>query len=113
MADVWESLPRDLVHKVLKYPCRLVYRRGRYIDIHKIATSDTRYSVVRTLILKKTDITRMIELSTTDNGFYFEFRFNEHDGIGLCYDYNFSYRNQFEICYVDMRTGWEQIRTYM
>ena len=36
----------------------------------------------------------------------------------LCYDYNWSYNNKFEICYTDMKDsghvfGSDQIRTYI
>jgi hypothetical protein len=46
--------------------------------------------------------------------FYFEIGFDTCLNVGLCYDYNFSYENNFEICYYDTRNnGWKQIRTYL
>jgi len=48
-----------------------------------------------------------------DSGFYFEFRFDNFNRVGLCYDYNFSYQDKFEICYYDWRDGIKQIRTYL
>jgi hypothetical protein len=45
--------------------------------------------------------------------FYFEFGFNTLNSVGLSYDYNFSYKNKFEICYYDFRDGIKQIRTYL
>jgi hypothetical protein len=49
----------------------------------------------------------------TPSSFYFEFGFDINHGIGLCYDYNFSFPDKFEICYYDWRDGIEQIRTYL
>ena len=48
--------------------------------------------------------------------FYIEFVFDKQPNIYLCYDYNWCYNNQFEICYTDMRglghiLGSDQIRT--
>ena len=48
-----------------------------------------------------------------ESGFYFEFGFDICRNVGLVYDYNFSYKNKFEICYYDTRDGWIQIRTYL
>jgi hypothetical protein len=45
--------------------------------------------------------------------FYFEFGFDIDSRVGLCYDYGFNAENIFEICYYDIRHGWEQIRTYL
>ena len=51
-----------------------------------------------------------------NNKFYFEFSFNNEPMLNLCYDYNWSYDNVFEICYTNMKSsghilGSEQIRT--
>ena len=33
--------------------------------------------------------------------FYFEFVFDNKPNVMLCYDYNYYFTNQFEICYAD------------
>ena len=45
--------------------------------------------------------------------FYFEFGFDIDNRVGLCYDYGFNEHGKLEICYYDIRNGWEQIRTYL
>lgn len=41
--------------------------------------------------------------------FYFEFEFYNYKGKELWFDYDFSYKNNFEI----LTFGWEQIKTYI
>jgi len=84
------------------------------ISIHK---NDPRYDLIKPVIVKKIHILKH-ELTTSlvDNSFYFEFVFNNQPMIALCYDYNWSNDNQFEICYTDMKDsghvlGSNQIRT--
>jgi hypothetical protein len=67
--------------------------------------------IVAPLIHKKMEIMKKIDIR--DSCFYFEFGFDIDFRVGLCYDYNFSFANQFEICYCDIRDGWQQIRTYI
>ena len=55
----------------------------------------------------------MKKITKDSKGFYFEFRFDNVNGVGLYYDFNFSYENKFEICYYDWRSGIIQIRTYV
>ena len=55
-------------------------------------------------------------VSPVDTGFYFEFAFDNQPNLYLCYDYNWSYDNIFEICYTDIANsghvfGSDQIRT--
>ena len=95
---------------ILEYYGRIEYKNGKYVNvIHK---HDERYNIIKPLISKKMKIMKKAEL--IDSGFFFEFGFDICNSVGLCYDYNFSYKNQFEICYYDTRNnGWEQIRTYL
>jgi hypothetical protein len=51
-------------------------------------------------------------INIVDDSFYFEFGFDGCRNTGLCYDVGFNAPNRFEICYFDVRNGWEQIRTY-
>ena len=57
----------------------------------------------------------MNEITFADkSSFYFEFGFDLDKRIGLCYDYNFTFQNKFEICYYDWRNNEvKQIRTYL
>jgi hypothetical protein len=103
-------IPRDLVNIILEYDGRIKYRNGEYVDI--IHKHDDRYKMMEPIINKKKEIIKTIQ---TDDlgGFYFDLIFNTLYGVGLCYDYNFSYMDTFEICYYDFRNGLEQIRTYL
>ena len=106
------EIPKELLHIILSYDGRIKYRNGKYINI--IHKNDERYNIISPIINKKIEILQNIELSET--GFYFEFGFDTYKGIGLVYDYNFSYPNEFEICYTDMKEsghilGSNQIRT--
>jgi hypothetical protein len=105
-------IPTDLLRAILDYDGRIKYRNGEYVDI--IQKNDIRYSIIAPIISKKMDIMENIELPMNDS-FYFEFGlgFDMYNRVGLCYDYNFSYPNQFEICYYDWRCGILQIRTYL
>jgi len=84
------------------------------ISIHK---NDPRYAVIKPDIVKKmTIIKHHTAISSDKNHFYFEFAFYNQPMLVLCYDYNWSYENIFEICYTDMKgsgnvLGSEQIRT--
>ena len=56
------------------------------------------------------------ETRPNDTSFYFEFAFDKQPNLVLCYDYNYNFNNQFEICYTDMKGsghifGSDQIRT--
>lgn len=107
---IFQHLPNDVINIILDYNGRIKYRKGIYTDI--IHKHDFRYNMIKPIIQKKQDIIKKTE---TDRygGFYFEFGFDICNQIGLCYDYNFSFTNRFEICYYDTRNGWEQIRTYL
>ena len=105
-----QHIPEDLLNIILEYYGRIKYKNGKYVNI--IHNNDERYHIIEPLISKKMKIIQKMELY--NSGFYFEFGFDTLDNVGLCYDYNFSYENKFEICYYDTRNnGWEQIRTYL
>jgi hypothetical protein len=103
-------LPNELLHLILEYDGRIKYRNGQYVNIiHKY---DKRFTAITPLIGKKMEIKKTIQLD--NSGFYFEFGFDLCNAVGLCYDYNFSCVNKFEICYYDFRNdGILQIRTYL
>jgi hypothetical protein len=104
------NIPKELLHIILEYDGRIKYRNGHYVDI--ISKNDLRYSILHPIIFKKLEIIKDIELCEK-SGFYFEFHFDSLNNVGLVYDYNFSFKNKFEICYYDARVDWIQIRTYI
>ena len=102
-------IPEDLLHIILAYDGRIKYKKGKYVNI--IHKNDERYDIITPIISKKMEIMKTTEIA--GSGFYFEFGFDTCRNVGLCYDYNFSFANKFEICYFDTRDGWIQIRTYL
>jgi hypothetical protein len=105
-----QYIPNELLDIILEYDGRIKYKNGRYVNI--IHKNDERYNIISPIISKKIRIMQNTELS--GSGFYFEFSFDTLLNVGLCYDYNFTYENKFEICYYDTRNnGWIQIRTYL
>lgn len=107
---VCPDLPTDIINIILDYDGRIKYKRDKYVNI--IHKHDARYNMIIPLINKKIEIMKEITLANPSS-FYFEFEFDIIHGVGLCYDYNFSYPGKFEICYYDWRDGIEQIRTYL
>jgi hypothetical protein len=102
-------LPKELLHIILELDGRIKYRNGKYVNIiHKY---DERYDMMKSLISKKIEILKTIHIDS--GSFYFEFRFDGCGDMGLCYDVGFNAPDRFEICYVDLRDGWKQIRTYL
>jgi hypothetical protein len=102
------KVPKDLLHIILEFDGRIKYRNGQYVNvIHKY---DERYDIVKPVISKKIEILKTINIDA--NSFYFEFRFDAYREMGLCYDVGFNAPDRFEICYVDLRDGWKQLRTY-
>lgn len=104
-------LPKELLHIILEYDGRIKYRKEEYVNI--IHKHDPRYNIIQNIINKKVKIIKGIQIENTTR-FYFEFSFDTDCALGLCYDYNFSRENQFEICYFDFRDyNFRQIRTYL
>jgi len=108
----FDNLPKELIHSILEYDGRIKYRKEEYVNI--IHKNDFRFSLLPPIIIKKIEIMKEITFAKKDS-FYFEFGFDINTGVGLCYDYNFSYENKFEICYYDWRDdrNIKQIRTYV
>ena len=106
----YSYISKELLHIILKYDGRIKYKNGKYVDI--IHKNDERYNIITPIVSKKMEIMKRTQID--GSGFYFEFGFDTCLNVGLCYDYNFSYENNFEICYYDTRNnGWKQIRTYL
>lgn len=102
------NIPKDLLNIILEYDGRIKYKNGKYVNI--IHKNDVRYNIITPIFTKKIQIIKNIHFDGSN--FYFEFGFDIDIRVGLCYDYGFTYPNEFEICYYDTRNGWEQIRTY-
>ena len=117
------KLPYELVNIILEYDGRIKYKykQKNAIDYHKyvnvIHKNDERYNIITSIIGKKQKIIQSrIAISHDDISFYFEFAFDNQPNLMLCYDYNWSCDNVFEICYTDMKGsghvfGSDQIRT--
>ena len=116
------KLPYELVNIILEYDGRIKYKykTKNAIDYHKfvnvIHKHDERYDTITPIIRKKQKIMKNTVTRSTDTSFYFEFAFDNQSGLILCYDYNWSYDNTFEICYTDLKGsghvfGSDQIRT--
>lgn len=111
--NIQKNIPTDLLHIILEYDGRIKYKNGQYTNI--IHQKDERYDMIKPLINKKMEIMKKIQLDLYNSkpSFYFEFGFDIDLRVGLCYDYNFTFPNEFEICYYDTRNGWDQIKTYI
>ncbi len=106
----FSCIPKELLDMIAEYDGRIKYKRGKYETI--IPKNDKRYDIIKPLIIKKIEILKTLETSDK-GGFYFQFGFDVGENIGLCYDYNFTYKDTFEICYYDFREKFIQIRTYL
>jgi hypothetical protein len=103
-------IPTELLDIILQFDGRIKYRNGKFVNI--IHKNDERYNIIVPIISKKLKIMENIELC--NSGFYFQFCFNTHKNTGLSYDYKFSDKDKYEVCYSDWRNrGIIQIRTYL
>lgn len=103
-----QYIPLELLNIILAYDGRIKYKKGKYVNI--IHKNDIRYNIIQPIINKKIEIIKKIEIRDGKR-FYFDFNFDINNEIGLCYDYNLSWKDTFEICYYDFRNGLLQIRT--
>ena len=124
--NLFKKLPYELVNLILDYDGRIKYKykQKNHIDYHKyvnvIHKYDERYNIITPIIDKKQKIMKDTETRPNETCFYFEFAFDNKPNVMLCYDYNYCFCNQFEICYTDMGDtdrcfghvlGCDQIRT--
>ena len=104
-----KKLPYELKDYILSYDghIKYKYKMKNSIDYHKfvnvIHKHDERYNTITPIIGKKQTIMKETETRPNDISFYFEFAFDNQPNLMLCYDYNWSSNDVFEICYTDMR----------
>ncbi len=119
---MYKKLPYELKNIIFEYDGRIKYKytNKNSIDYHKfvnvIHKYDERYNIITPIIHKKKQIMKDTDTRPNDTSFYFEFAFDNQPYLVLCYDYNWSSNNEFEICYTDMKgsghvLGSDQIRT--
>ena len=117
-----KKLPYELKNIIFEYDGRIKYKykNKNSIDYHKfvnvIHKHDERYNIITQIIGKKQTIMKDTDTRPNDTSFYFEFAFDNKPHLFLCYDYNWSSNNEFEICYTDMKGsghifGSDQVRT--
>ena len=114
------TLPYELVNIILDYDGRIKYKykTKNSIDYHKyvnvIHKYDPIYDIITPIICKKQKIMKDTETRPNDRSFYFDLAFNKQPNLVLYYDYNWSFVNQFKICYTNRSGhifGNDQIRT--
>ena len=96
------DIPFDVLNIILEYDGRIKYSHKKRIYINTISKSDYRYNVVKSYINKKQNIIQNIEKKGSE--FYIDICF-ENKNIGLVYDFNWSYKNKFEICYYNLKNN--------
>ena len=96
-------IPKELLDIILEYDGRIKYKNGQYVNI--IHQNDERYCMIRPIISKKIKITKKQTLmdQTGSSGFLFVINFNMSNSAGVLYDYIFSCKNKFEICYYNWK----------
>ena len=118
---MWKDLPVEIIHLILKYTGKVVYRDGKYIDINKLKGN---YNEIIHTTQTQIENKKTLYFSEDLTGWYYEFSFNKLIGNpghshGLSYSFKFDYPGIFEICYFCDRTpepdeggtAWVQIRT--
>lgn len=105
-------IPKDVLNIILDYDGRIKFIKGHYVN--RIYKYDLRYNIILPIIIKKIVIIEKNTQLIENSGFYFEFGFDNNNLFGLCYDYNFSSPQKFEICYYNFKNDlFLQIRTYL
>ena len=103
------KLPYELVNIILEYDGRIKYKykNKNSIDYHKfvnvIHRHDERYNTITPIINKKQTILENAELSSNKSGFRIQIIFDKQPCLLLCYEYNMSIPNKFDIYYVNMK----------
>ena len=102
--EIFKELPIELKLKILSFDWNVKFFKGKYNLLPKES-----FILLKPVFEKKICILKTITLSGSD--FYFEFRFDTHPELGLCFDLGFNKAGTLEICYVNMKERWIQKRT--
>jgi hypothetical protein len=95
-------LPFDVLNIILEYDGRIKYSHKKRIYVNIISKNDYRRNIMKANINNKLNIRKNMEKK--DSAFYMDIRF-ENKNIGLVYDFNWSYKNEFEICYYNLKNN--------
>ena len=107
--NLFKKLPYELVNLICEYDGRIKYKykQTNHIDYHKfvnvIHRHDERYNTITPIINKKQTILENAELSSNKSGFRIQIIFDKQPCSLLCYEYNMSIPNKFDIYYVTMK----------
>jgi len=101
---------------ILEYDGRIKYEytkgdyyNGKYVNI--ISKNDPRYNMLDKVVSKKKEIIASTDITHDNAGFYFDIVLNTKICMLLCYDYNWSIPNTFEICVTVFKHEFTQTRT--
>lgn len=102
-------IPNELLDLIFSFDGRIKWREGKFVNI--ISKKDTRRGPIENIVINKINILKTKIVKNRNNEFYFAIRFNVENLTGLCYDFNWSYLNKFEICYFNFKHSAEVYQT--
>ena len=101
----WSDLHIDIIHIIIKFTGKVIYRNGKYIDIGRIIHYNKYhylnvYIEKRKYIIESMHIKKIVD-NEKDLSFFIELTFNpqQHITHGMSYNWQFVNRNVYEVCY--------------